>query len=80
VSKVLRAAGPDDMLGLSEAVSMVPYECTARTRTAARGGFIPLTDFRRLLDENPSLWLYVARLLSVDVNACLASVRAIAAR
>ena len=79
-SKTLRIAHPGSSVGLSDAISDTAHDCTATTRTPARVGFIPLSDFRRALNETPSLWFTVLQLLSEDVNACWASMRELGAR
>jgi len=79
VSKSLRTAHPGEVVGLSYAVSNTAYDCTARVRTAAKVGFVPLMELHHMLDETPSLWLTIAQFLSEDVNACWASMRTLTA-
>jgi CRP-like cAMP-binding protein len=76
--KSLRTALPGEIVGLSDAVSNTPHDCTATTRTGAKIGFIPVDVFRRKLEETPALWLEVAKYLSVDLDSCLASMRTLA--
>jgi CRP-like cAMP-binding protein len=80
VSKPLQVAHPGDVVGLSNIISNSRYEYSATTRSAARIGFIPVSQFRRLLEEIPSLWFPVLQSLSEDIGSCWDSMRAIAAR
>lgn len=73
--KVLRTARPGEILGLSEIVSGTVCEATATTRTSSRIGFIDAEKLRRMLEENPSLWLEVAADLCVDLSSCWQSMR-----
>lgn len=77
--KALRVACRGEVAGLGDAISNTTHDCTATTRTAARVGFIPLSELLRMLDQTPSLWLSIARMLSVDVNSCWASMRRLGA-
>ncbi len=79
VRKSFRTAHRGEVVGLSYAVSNIPYDCTARVRRAAKVGFVPLMELRRMLDETPSLWLAMAQFLSEDVNSCWASMRTLSA-
>ncbi len=74
----LRTALPGEILGLSDAVSNTPHDCTATTHTNAKIGFVPLDAFRRQLEQTPELWLTIAKFLSADVDACWASMRTLA--
>jgi len=76
--KTLRGSHAGEIVGLSDAVSGTPHDCTATTRTPCTIGTLPATDLQRLLDESPSLWLTVLQFLSNDVNACYDSMRAVA--
>ncbi|MDP9361658.1 MAG: cyclic nucleotide-binding domain-containing protein [Acidobacteriota bacterium] len=79
MTKPLRKLHAGDVAGLSDAVSNTPHDCTATTRTAARIGFVPITELRHLLDQQPAMWFAIAELLSADVNACWGSMRSLAA-
>jgi CRP-like cAMP-binding protein len=73
--KVQRTARPGEILGLSEIVSGTVCQSTATTRTSSRIGFIGAEKLRRMLEEDPSLWLEVAADLSVDLGSCWQSMR-----
>ena len=79
VRKALRTVRSGEILGLSEIVSGSRCDYTATTRTASRIGFVAATELRRMLDENPSLWLEIAESLSVDLGSCWRSLRSIGA-
>jgi CRP-like cAMP-binding protein len=80
VAKALRIASRGAVLGLGDAIALTPHDCTARTRTPARIGFIPLADLSQVLEQHPSLWLSVAQILSADVSSCWDSMRRLNAR
>ena len=69
-AKSLFVAGPGEILGLSCLVSNRPHDCSAATRSSCITGFIQTNQFLRLLDERPSLWLSVLRMISTNINAC----------
>lgn len=75
LTKPLRGLKAGTIAGLSDAVANFPHDCTATVRVAARIGFVPIASLRRLLDEQPALWLSVAEALSMDLNACWGSMR-----
>ena len=77
IRKALRTVRSGEILGLSEIVSESRCGCTATTRTASRIGFVAVTELRRMLDEDPSLWLEVAESLSVDLGSCWRSLRSL---
>ena len=77
--KALRTVRSGDILGLSDVVAGVNCDCTATARTACRVGFVPAAELRRMLVENPSLWLGVAESLSADLGSCWKSMRSISA-
>jgi CRP-like cAMP-binding protein len=79
VRKPLRTARTGEILGLSEIVSDSRCDCTATTRTASRIGFVPVAELRRMLAEDPSLWLGVAESLSVDLGSCWRCLRSLGA-
>jgi CRP-like cAMP-binding protein len=79
VTKALCSVRPGNIVGLSDAISGTKYECTATTRTASRIGFVPLVELRRMLDENPGLWLGIATSLSADLGSCWACMRSLGA-
>ena len=78
LKKSLRQALPGEVLGLSDAVSNSPHDCTATTHTGAKIGFIPIASLRSRLEDTPSLWLNIAQLLSADLGTCWASMRNLA--
>ena len=73
--RTLRVAKRGDVIGLGDAISSRDHDCTATTRTGVRLGFIPVLDLARLLNQDPSLWLSIARILSADVSSCWESMR-----
>jgi CRP/FNR family transcriptional regulator, cyclic AMP receptor protein len=75
VRRTFRLARKGEVVGLSDAVSQRPHDCTATTRSPARIGFIPIEELLDQLDRRPELWLSVARVLSADVTACWDSMR-----
>ena len=77
--KTLRGSRAGEIVGLSDAVSGTPHDCTATTRTPCTIGTIPATELQRRLEETPSLWMTVLQLMSDDVNACYDSMRAVVA-
>lgn len=79
-TKTLRVAHPGEMLGLSDVIGESAHDCTATTHNNARIGFIPLPEFRQLLQESPSLWFKILQFLSEDINACWSSMRAVSTR
>lgn len=79
-AKPLRVAQAGQVLGLSSVVSNGRHDCTAIARTSCRVGFIKRADFFRLLDETPSVWPFVLRSLSSDVNAVYRDMRGMTAR
>jgi CRP-like cAMP-binding protein len=83
VAKSLRTARSGAIVGLSDAISNRPHDCTASTRSGARIGFIPIDALRRRLEETPELWLSIAKFLSADVDSgvrCLGTALMAAAR
>lgn len=79
IRKALRRARSGEILGLSEIVSASRFDCSATARTASRIGFVAVTELRRMLDEDPSLWLEVAESLSIDLGSCWRSLRSLGA-
>lgn len=79
VQKTLRTALPGGIVGLSDAISNRPHDCTASTRSGARIGFVPIEALRRQLEETPELWLSIAKYLSAEVDSCWASMRTLSA-
>jgi len=78
VKRTLRTAYPGEVLGLSDAVSNTPHDCTATTRAGVRVGVISVEALRSQLADQPSLWLSIAQLLSADLGSCWASMRTLA--
>ena len=79
-SKALRVAHPGEMVGLSDAIAASAHDCTASTHSAARIGFIPLPEFRQMLNDSPTLWFKILQFLSEDINSCWASMRSMSTR
>ena len=75
LKKRLRTAIPGEILGLSEAISSDPYDCSATARTAVKIGFVRLEALRSQLEETPALWFTIAKYLSANLDSCWASMR-----
>lgn len=78
-NKPLLAAEPGQLLGLTCVMSDRAHDSTAITRSACITGFIGKTEFLRLLDEKPTLWLAVLRMISSNINACWDCMRSLSA-
>jgi CRP-like cAMP-binding protein len=79
-SRTLRVAHPGEVVGLSDVISATAHDCTAATHAPSRIGFVPLPEFRQMLNESPTLWFKILQFLSKDVNACWVSMRTNSAR
>lgn len=66
------------ILGLSSLMSGRPQEYTATAATNLVTGFVDTATFFRVLNETPSLWLSVLKILSRDISSCYDRVRALA--
>ena len=75
-AKSLFTVGPGEILGLSCVVANRPHDCSATTRSPCITGFINASQFLRLLDENPQLWINVLRMISRNIGACWDCMRA----
>lgn len=76
-SLLLAEAG--QILGLTCVVSGRHHDSSATTRTACVTGFVEKHQFLRLLDEKPTLWLTVLRMISSSISACWDCMRNLAA-
>ncbi|HUP61935.1 MAG TPA: cyclic nucleotide-binding domain-containing protein [Thermoanaerobaculia bacterium] len=74
-ARALLVASAGEILGVSCAVSGRKHDCSATTRSACVAGFVERDRFLRLLDEKPSLWLTVLRLISTNISACWDCIR-----
>jgi CRP-like cAMP-binding protein len=79
-AKPLRVAQPGQILGLSCLVTTRSHDCTATARTQCEVAFIEREDFLRTLDDSPTVWFSVLRLLSSDINAVYDDMRHLVAR
>jgi CRP-like cAMP-binding protein len=79
-AKPLREAQPGQILGLSCVVTQRPHDCTATAAEPCEVAFIERDDFLRTLDDSPTVWFSVLRVLSSEVNAAYDDMRVIAAR
>ena len=79
-SKPMHLASSGEILGLTTVMSGRAHDSSATARTACVVGFVEKSVFIRLLDEQPSLWLTVLQMISVNINQCWQSMRAMAAR
>jgi CRP-like cAMP-binding protein len=77
-ARSLLVADAGQILGLTCVVSGRTHDCSATTRSACITGFVEKNQFLRLLDENPTLWLTVLRMISSNINACWDCMRALA--
>jgi CRP-like cAMP-binding protein len=75
-AKPLRVATHGQILGLSSVVMRRPHDCSAIARTLCQVGFIGRDEFIKSLNDTPSIWLSVLRMLSSDVNAVYDDMRA----
>jgi CRP-like cAMP-binding protein len=73
----LLCAGPGNILGLTSVMSDRPHDCTATTTTPVIAGFVEKHRFLQLLDEKPTLWLAVLRMISSNISACWDCMRAL---
>lgn len=78
-ARSLLIAGPGEILGLACVVSGRMHESSATTRATCITGFIDRTRFLRLLDDKPTLWLTVLRMISTNINACWDCMRSLSA-
>jgi CRP-like cAMP-binding protein len=79
-SKPMHVVRPGEVLGLTTVMSNRAHDSSAVTRTACIAGFVDKSVFLRLLDEQPSLWLTVLQMISVNISQCWQDMRAMAAR
>ncbi len=69
---ILKVASPGDVLGLSAALSGVPYEASAQTVTPCRLNFITRDHLDSFLSRNADAGLHAARSVSKEYqDACL---------
>jgi len=80
VVRLVRAAGPGEIVGLESIMTNDAHDCTATATTAVRVGFVPKEQLDQLLAANPAAWFTVLRYLCQDVNACWSSMRALGCR
>lgn len=78
-AKSLLVAVPGQILGVTCVVSGRPHDGSATTRTDCITGFVEKERFLRLLDERPSLWLTVLRMISSSISACWDCMRSLSA-
>lgn len=76
--RALRVATSGQILGLSAVLMSRPHDCSAITRVPCEVGFIPRDEFLRVLEQHPSVWFSVLRILSNDVNGVYDDMRALA--
>ena len=79
-AKPLRETQPGQILGLSCLVTQRPHDCTAVAAEPCEVAFIERDDFLHMLDESPTMWFSVLRVLSSEVNAVYDDIRVLAAR
>jgi CRP/FNR family transcriptional regulator, cyclic AMP receptor protein len=79
-AKPLREAHPGQILGLSCVVGKRLHDCTATAVEPCEVAFIERDEFLRTLDDSPTVWFSVLRVLSSEVNAAYDDMRVIAAR
>ena len=74
------SAGAGQVLGLSTVVTHRPYDCSAIAHTLCEVGFIDQDALFRALEETPSVWFNVLRILSSEVNAAYDEMRTLSRR
>lgn len=77
--KPMLRAEPGQILGLTSVMSSRPHDSTATTRTPCITGFIEVRRFLALLEEKPTLWLAVLRMISSNISACWECMRGLSA-
>lgn len=76
--KNLCMAVPGQILAMSAVLMGRPHDFSAATRTACEIGFISRDTVLALLNDDPSLWLTVLRMLSREVHAAYDDIRSLA--
>jgi CRP/FNR family cyclic AMP-dependent transcriptional regulator len=76
-SMILRIAEPGEVLGLTAAVSVTPYEATVETLEPSQANFISQADFIRFLQEFPDVGLRVAKQLTHNCKCAYDEVRSL---
>lgn len=79
-AKPLRRVQPGAFLGLSCVVSNRRHDCSATVRSEASIGMVSKTEFQRLLEEKPDLWLTVLQIISGDISSCWQCMRSMNAK
>lgn len=74
---ILHIAGPGEVLGLSAAVSQLPYEVTAEALEPCQANFVRAVDFLCFLREYPEASLSVARQLSRNYHRAYVRIRSL---
>jgi CRP/FNR family cyclic AMP-dependent transcriptional regulator len=74
-AKPLREAQPGQILGLSCVVTQRPHDCTATAAEPCEVAFIERDEFLHTLDDSPTVWFSVLRVLSSEVNAAYDDMR-----
>jgi len=67
-SRILRIAGPGEILGLSATISKESYEVTAETLDACQADFVERQDFMRFLCQHSEVCLRVVQLLACNLR------------
>ena len=76
-SIILRIAEPGEVLGLTAAVSNMPYEATIETLEQTQANFISQTDFSRFLQEYPEVGMKVAQQLTHNCKCAYNEIRSL---
>jgi CRP/FNR family transcriptional regulator len=76
-SIILRIAEPGEVLGLTAAVSLSPYEATVETLEPTQANFISQADFLRFLEEYPEVGMKVAQQLTHNCKCAYGEIRSI---
>jgi len=69
-SRTMLVAGAGQILCLTAVMADRTNDSSATTRTDCITGFIEKSQFLRLLDEKPVLWLNVLQMISSNISAC----------
>jgi CRP/FNR family transcriptional regulator, cyclic AMP receptor protein len=74
---ILRIAGPGELLGLSAAVSDLPYKATAEAIEPCQVSFVRKEEFLRFLGEHAEACFKIAQLLSRNYHAAYMQIRSL---
>lgn len=76
-SIILRIAEPGEVLGLTAAVSNIPYEATVETLEPSQANFISRTDFLQFLQKHAEIGMKVAQQLTHNCHCAYDEIRSL---